>query len=244
MRLITISLVFATLTPAGQKRDSTSSQDEVFLTKGVFLFEPGDIHPTYLDAFKNRPNVISPDGRLEVTVTGPPESLGAWVTVVQRGRLAPDFPFPVWPLEGSADVLWRPDSQAFALTDHRYANNMYALVCGAEFRMGESGPGLGVAISDLTPIVRKAFEEHPRKYYGADDNYDTPNFYAMALRWAGSDDLLVGVSATTSGPAAFPNNGVKIWAVAYLVDVTNEKLVREVSKEQLLSEYKIKVNEH
>jgi hypothetical protein len=242
--LMTISLILATLTPAAQKHDSASPQDQVFLTTGVFLYEPGDIHPTYLDAFKNRPHVVSPDDRLEVTVTGPPESLGAWVTVLQRDNLAGGLDFPVWPLEGSADVLWRPDSQAFALTDHRYANNMYVLVCGTEFRMGEDGPGLGVPITNLTPIVRKAFEQRAAKYYGADDNYETRLFYAMALRWVGSDDLLLGVSATTEGPATFPDHGVNIWAVAYLVDVRNEKLVREVNKEQLLSEYKIRVNEH
>jgi len=236
--LMTVSLILTTVTPAAQKHDSASPEDQFFLTTGVFLYEPGDIHPTSLDAFKKRPHVISPDERLEVTVTGPPESLGAWVTVV-----APDFPFPVWPLEAGADVLWRPDSQAFALTDIRYANLSYVLVCGTEFRMGEDGPGLGVPITNLTPSVRKAFEQRAAKYYGADDNYETRLFYAMALRWVGSDDLLLGVSATTAGPPTFPDRGVKAWAVAYLVDVPNEKLLREVSREQLLSEYKIRVHE-
>ena len=147
------------------------------------------------------------------------------------------------PCKGYLTPFSPSDSRAFALTDNRYANLSYALVCGTEFRMGEDGPGLGVPITDLTPIVRKAFEEHPRKYYGADDNYETRLFYAVALRWVESDDLLVGVSATTAGPPTLPDHGVKIWTVAYLFDVPKEKLLREIGREQLLSEYKIRVHE-
>jgi hypothetical protein len=106
--------------------------------------------------------------------------------------------------------------------------------------MGESEEGLGVRITDLTPIVQKAFEEPAQKYNGTDD-YETRLFYAKALLWIGDGDLLVGVSAMTSGPATLPNRGLKEWDLAYLVDVPNRKIAREVDKEQLLSEYKIKV---
>jgi hypothetical protein len=236
--LITISLAFTTLAFAAQKPDSASPADKDFLPAGPFLFEPGTIHPTYMNAFDDRPVVKSPDGKLGVSVTGPKKSYEAWVTL--SPSTFPDGPVQVWPIQISVDELWRPDSQAFALTDNRYANLSYVLVCGTEFRMGEGGPGLGVPITDLTPIVRKAFEERARTYYEP-GNYDTLLFYAKVLRWIGNDELLVGVSARTSGPPSFPNRGLKEWDVAYLIDVPNGKVVREVGKDQLLSEYKIKV---
>ena len=106
--------------------------------------------------------------------------------------------------------------------------------------MGESEPGLGVPITDLTSIVRDAFAERARKYYDL-ANYDTLSFYAKVLRWIENDELLVGISALTSGPPTFPNRGVNRWDVGYLVDVSKTKVLREVGKDQLLSEYKIKV---
>jgi hypothetical protein len=246
--LIMLSLVFTTLALAVQKTAPATPDflPEEGVPGGPFLFERGTSRPTHMDAFDGRPVVKSPDGRLGVTVTGPKESYGAWVTI--SPSTFPGGPVQVWPMQASVSVLWRRDSQAFALTDNRYANLSYVFVCGTEFRMGESEPGLGVPITDLTPIVRKAFEEHAGKYYER-ENYDTLLFYAMVLRWIGNDDLLVGVSARTSGPPTFPEKdwrerGLKEWDVAYLVDVPNEKVVREVGKDQLLSEYKIKVNEH
>jgi len=170
-------------------------------------------------------------------VTGPKKSYEAWVTISPSAF--PDGPVQVWPIQASVDVLWRPDSQAFALTDNRYANTSYVLVCGTEFRMGENGPGLGVPITDLTPIVRKQFEQAARKYYET-DNYETLLLYAKVLRWTGNDELLVGVNARTSGSTPFPSR-LKEWTVAYLVDVLNEKVVGEVDQDQLFSEYKIKV---
>jgi len=169
---------------------------------------------------------------------GTRQSYEAWVTI--SPSTFPDGPVQVWPIQRSVAVLWRPDSQAFALTDNRYANTSYVFVCGTGFRMGESGPGLGVPIADLTPIVRKVFEDRTRKYYET-DNYDAPSFYAKVLRWVGNEQLLIGVSAMTSGPATSRNRGLKEWDVAYLVDIPNGKVVREVDKDQLLSQYKIKV---
>src|SRR5208337_1377679 len=208
---------------------------------GQFLFERGTSRPTHMDAFDDRPVVKSPDGRLGVTVTGPKASWEAWVTISPSAF--PGGPVQVWPMQASVSVLWRRDSQAFALTDNRYADHSFVLVCGAEFRMGEDGPGLGVAITDLTPIVGDAFKGHVRKYYET-DNYEALLAYAMVLRWIGNDNLLVGVNAKTWGPPTFPNRGINDWYFAYLVDVPNGKVVREVGKDQLLSEYKIKVNEH
>jgi len=106
---------------------------------------------------------------------------------------------------------------------------------------------LGVPITDLTPIVQKAFEERAGTYYQT-DNYGALLFYAFVLRWIGNDNLLVGVNARTSGPPlapekAYRERGLKDWTMAFLVDVANGKVVREVGKDQLLSEYKIKVDE-
>ncbi|MGH9689539.1 MAG: hypothetical protein ACRD4C_00280 [Candidatus Acidiferrales bacterium] len=119
-----------------------------------------------------------------MTVTGPEESYGAWVTV--NPSSFPDGPVQVWPIQRDVDVLWRPDSEAFALTDNRYANRSYVLVCGTNFRMGENGPKLGIPIIDLTPIVEKAFEKRAQGYY-AGQSVDTPLFYDKALRWIEND---------------------------------------------------------
>jgi hypothetical protein len=243
--LITIFLVITSLALAVQQPGSATPADKDFLSVGPFLFEPGTIHPTNMDAFNGRPVVESPDGKLGVTVTGPKASWDAWVTI--SPSTLPGGPVQVWPIQRNVDVLWRPDSQAFALTDNRYANLSYVFVCGTEFRMGERGEGLGVPITDLTPIVQKAFEERAGTYYQT-DNYGALLFYAFVLRWIGNDNLLVGVNARTSGPPlapekAYRERGLKDWTMAFLVDVANGKVVREVGKDQLLSEYKIKVDE-
>jgi hypothetical protein len=240
--LIMLSLAFTSLALAAQKTAPASPDflPEEGLQGGTFLFERGTSRPTHMDFLEGRPVVKSPDGRLGVTVTGPKESYGAWVTI--SPSTFPDGPVQVWPMQASVSVLWRRDSQAFALTDKRYADHSFVLVCGTEFRMGESGPDLGVAITDLTPIVGDAFKEHVRKYYET-DNYEALLAYAMALRWVGNDNLLIGVNAKTWGPHTFPNRGINDWYLAYLVDVPNTKVLREVGKDQLLSEYKIKVAE-
>jgi len=236
--LTTIFLVITTLPLAAQQPSTPGPAVKNLLPAGSFVFDPGAIRPTPIDAFNKRPVVKSPDGNLGVTVTGPEKSYEAWATI--SPSTFPDGPVQVWPLQASADVLWRPDSRAFALTDYRYANLSYVLVCGTEFRMGESGEGLGIQISDLTPVVRTAFAEKARKYYQT-GNYETRLFYAWVLRWTGNDDLLVFVSARTFGPPTFPNQGQNEWDFAYVVDVSNKTVVRELEKEQLLSEYEIKV---
>jgi hypothetical protein len=160
---IAFFLTTATLELAAQQPSPAAHTDKDFLPAGPFLFEPGAVRPTYMDAFNSRPVVKSSDGKFGLTVTGPKESYEAWVTI--SPSKFPDGPVQVWPIQASVAVLWRPNSQSFALTDNRYANLSYVLVCGTEFRIGEDEPGLGVQIVDLTPIVRKAFEESARKYY-------------------------------------------------------------------------------
>ncbi len=233
--LLIVFLFSASLVLAAQQR---ATPDRDFLPAGPFYFEPDAVHPTYMDAFVDRPVVKSLDGKFGVTVTGPRESYGAWVTI--SPSKFPDGPVQVWPIQASVDVLWRPDSQAFALTDNRYANSSYVLVCGTEFRMGEDGPGLGVPITDLTPVVLKPFTEEVQKYYKS-DNYETLLFYAKVLRWIGNDKLLVGIDARTSGPGPFPDR-LREWVFAYVVDVENGRVARQVSKDQLRTEYKIKVD--
>lgn len=234
-----VALIVTTLALAAQQPDSATPADKDFQPAGPFLFEPGTMHPIPMDWLDGRPVVKSPDGKLGVTVTGPKESYGAWVTI--SPSTFPGGPVQVWPIQRDVAVLWKPDSQAFALTDNRYSNASYVLLCGTEFRMGD-GRGVGVPITDLTPIVRKAFEESAQRYYKADD-FDAHHFYAKVLRWIGNEQLLVGVSAIISGPSTFPNGGVKEWNVAYLIDVPSGKVLREVNKEQLLTDYKIKVPE-
>lgn len=243
--LITISLVFSTLTPVAQKPGSaTRPADTDFLPAGPFLFEPGAIHPTYMDAFDSRPVVKSPDGTAQITVTGPPESLKAWITIQFLGRDLQRLEYRVWPIEANVDVLWRPDSEAFALTDNRYADDSYVLVFGTHFYMGERGTKMGVPISDLTPVVWHEFEGRAQKFY-APDAYDTDLIYAKALRWMGNDQLLVGLDARTSltnppGPK-IQDMRIREWHSGYLVDVPSKKVVDEFSEGQLLSHYGIKV---
>jgi len=194
-----------------------------------------------MDAFDARPVVKSPDGKLGLTVTGPKQSYEAWVTVDPSSF--PDGPVQLWPIQASVDVLWRPDSRAFALTDNRYANRSYVLVCSTTFRMGEKGPGLGVSITDLTPTVEKALEKRAQAYY-AGQTFDTPLFYAKVLRWTDNDQLLLGLSARTllanrhgSGRALRIRN----WDLGYLVDVPNNKVAAVLNEAQLLSQYGIRV---
>ena len=236
-QVITVSLTFAASALVAQQPNSAIATGKGFLPAGPFQFEPGGIQPTYMDALDERPVAKSPDGKLDITVTGPKNPDEAWVTI--SPLTFPGAAVQVWPIQASVAVLWRPDSGAFALTDNRYANGSYVLVCGTEFRMGEDERGLGIPITDLTPIVRKAFEERPGKYYKTDE-YEILLFYAKVLRWIGNDDLLIGISARTAGPPTFPDRGMNEWDFAYLVDVPDRKVVREVNKVQLLSEYKIK----
>jgi hypothetical protein len=241
--LITISLFLTTLTLVAQNQDSASQRlAPDFLPAGPFFFEPGALHPTYMDAFDTRPLVKSPDDKTQVTITGPRESLKAWVTIQFLGQYQEGLEYRVWPVEASVTVLWRPDGQEFALTDRRYANNTYVLVIGRDFQMGESAPELGLPMTDLTPIVRKAFEEASRKYYES-QNFDILLFYAVVLRWVGVDNLLIGVSAKTEGPATFPNRGIKDWAVAYRVDLPRKSVLAELNASQLLSQYGIGVTQ-
>jgi len=238
--LLTISIMFTSLALRAQKADSAAPTDKDFLPAGPFLFEPGTVHPTYLDAFDTRPLLKSPDGKLGVTVTGPRESYEAWVTI--SPSTFPNGPVQVWPIQASVDVLWRPDSGAFALTDNRYADHSFALVFGTRFRIGEDGPGLGVPITDLTPIVQGAFDEHARKYYGS-QGYDSLLFYAKVLRWIGSDCLLVGLDARTYNPQVAPPGtfGNKEWFLAYIIAIPGGRVIRELDEGQLLSEYGIKI---
>jgi hypothetical protein len=234
---VMVLLTIAASALVAQQPNSAIATGKGFLPAGPFQFEPGGIQPSYMDALDERPVVKSPDGKLDITVSGPKNPDEAWVTI--SSLTFPGAAVQVWPIQASVAVLWRPDSGAFALTDNRYANGSYVLVCGTEFRMGEDERGLGIPITDLTPIVRKAFEERPGKYYKTDE-YETLLFYAKVLRWIGNDNLLIGISARTAGPPTFPDRGMNEWDFAYLVDVPDRKVVREVNKVQLLSEYKIK----
>lgn len=132
--LIVVFVVTA-LALTAQQPHSVSPTDKSVLPSGPFLFEPGTVRPTYMDAFNSRPVVKSPDGKVSVTVTGPKEAYAAWI-MVSRSNF-PDGAIQVWPIQSSVDVLWRPDSHSFALTD-RYANASYVLVCGIDFRMEDN----------------------------------------------------------------------------------------------------------
>jgi hypothetical protein len=230
-------MLVAAIGLAAQKPSSVGTVDKDFLPASPFVFDQNMVHPTYMDAFDVRPVIKSPDGKFGITVTGPKESYAAWVTASPSA--SPDASIRVWPIQASVAILWRPNSQSFVLTDH-YSNDSYVLLCGATFRIEGDPVGLGVSITDLTPIVRKAFDTRAKKYYEGDD-FEDRLFYAIALRWVGNDDLLVGISARTVGPRTFPNQGQKEWDFAYLIDVPDRKVLREVDKEQLLSEFTITV---
>ncbi len=233
------------LPTAAQKSVSPSLPPQPdYLPAGPFYFERGAPRPTDMDAFRNRPTVKSPSGRAQITVTGPAESLKAWVTLEFLGRYARGLEYQVWPIERDVDVLWRPDSRAFALTDNRYANMSYVLVCGTNFRLGERGLGLGIPITDLTPVVRKTFGAPAKRYYGSDP-YDVDMFYLKALRWVGNDHLLVGLDARTL-PANAHGSGrrtprIREWYLGYLIDVPSKRVVGDLSEAQLLSRYGIRV---
>lgn len=243
--LLAVLLAFTALTPGAQKPDSgTRSADADSLAAGPFLFEPGAIQPRYMDAFDSRPIVKSPDGRLAVTVTGPKESYGAWVTIDPSEF--PDGPVQVWPIQRNVDVLWRPDSRMFALTDNRSANASYLLLFGIHFRMGEGegGERLGIPITDLTPPVQEVFEARAQKFY-APAAYNTDLVYVKALRWVGNGRLLAGLNAKTSlsNPPGQNRQDIRVkdWYVGYVIDVTSKKVVEELSERQLFSQYGIKV---
>lgn len=243
--LITLLLLFAIASAVAQMPSSAVRPEHPsFPPPGPFLFGPGSVQPTYIDPFDYRPVVKSPDGSLEVAVTGPKKSLGAWVTVVQTGSLAPGFPFQVWPIEAGGSILWRPDSSAFAFTDYRYADMAFVLIFGTDFNMGNRGPTLGVPMTDLTPVVRRAFAAHADKYYSSRD-WVVPFFYVVALRWIPNDQLLVGLKArtwvSTRPGATVRDMRVKFWYLGYVVDVSDKRVVSELSEAQLLSEYGIKV---
>lgn len=242
----------AAIASAAQQRPVSATQESnrtvppaqgKFLAAGPFLFSPGAAQPTYMDAFDSRPTVESPDGKLAVTVTGPKQSWGAWVTI--SPSVFPDGPVQVWPLQASADVLWNPNSHVFALTDNRNANDSYVLVFGTRFQMGENGPGLGVPITDLTPTIWSAFKTRAKEFY-ATDAYQADLFYTKTLLWVADDQLLVGLDAKTSlnnvpAGSTWRDMKIKEWYVGYVVDVSQKKVVRELSESQLLSEYGISV---
>jgi len=245
--VLTAAIALATqqrLVSAAQERDRTlPSTQTKFLAAGPFFFKPGAIHPTYMDAFDTRPVVGSPNGKLAVTITGPKKSWAAWVTI--NPSEFPGGPIQVWPIQANVDVLWRPDSQSLALTDNRGANDSYVLIFGTHFRMGEGGRGLGVPVTNLTPIIEKDFDAHAQKFYAGED-YDTDLFYAKTLRWVGNQLLLVGLAAKTSlsnvpSGSTWRNMKIKEWYLGYVLDVSQKKVVRELSESQLLSQYGIGV---
>src|ERR1700740_293272 len=103
--LIAIPLLFIALTLLAQKPDSiVKPATPAFLPAGPFFFEPGAIHPTNLDAFGNRPLVKFPDARAQITITGPEESLKAWVTVQFLAQYMEGLEYRVWPVEGRAST--------------------------------------------------------------------------------------------------------------------------------------------
>jgi hypothetical protein len=101
------------------------------------------------------------------------------------------------------------------------------------------GP-LGVPVTDLTPIARKAFEIQAVQYYRHTE-FDMRSFYAQALRWLGNDQILIGVSAMTVGNMTFPDQGKREWNLAYRVDLLHGRVLRELSEQQLRAEYGIRV---
>ena len=178
VQLITALSFVAVLTPAAQQHSSATAEKE-FSPDGPFLFAAGTPRPTPMDAFENRPVVESPDGKVGITVNGPKESYAAWVTVSHSAF--PDGQIRVWPIQASVDVLWRPDSQAFAVTDMRNANGSYVLVCGMDFRMEDNEEGLGVPITDLTPAIENAFEKLPQVYYAGKDSISPVLYHGSPL---------------------------------------------------------------
>ncbi len=190
-----------------------------------------------MDWIKIRPRIKSPDGKFEITVTGPKESLRAWVTV--KSLTPPYLSLRVLSIQRDVTVLWRPDSKAFALTDDRYANLSYARVYGVYFaKCTNIGTCLALRVTDLTPVVRKVFEASLQKYYFPNP-YEILLFYAKILRWIRKDRLLVGVSAMVTNPRHI--SGENEWNMAYIVDVAHKSVLREIKESQLLSKYGIKI---
>ena len=203
---------------------------------------PKTRNSVYMDYSTEDVRALSPNSRLEVTVTGEKKSLRAWVTVKQ---FAGGWSIRVWPIERNVGVLWKPNSSAFALTDNRYANRSYVIIIGARFHM--AGRDLGVHRVDVTPLVRRALMERVQRYYrghfGISKVGGPYSLYVKALRWLGNDRLLIGVFAVTSLP--MPSHklgvarGVKGWKLGYLVNVLRMKIIRPVSTKMMQMEYGI-----
>lgn len=201
--------------------------------------------PVPMDYLTRGVSAVSPNGDLNVTVTGKKEPFQAWVTL---NKPAQGWSIQVWPIERNVTVLWNPDGRSFALTDDRYANHSYVLVIGTRFHM--NGPKLGVQRVDLTPVLQDAFANRARRYYrkhyGKSDYDGSYSFYAKALRWVSDNDLLVAVSGITSLPLS-PRHlgtaaGVKGWAYGYLLDVSHRRILRTLSKKAMRAEYGIDVS--
>lgn len=200
----------------------------------------------YLSYSNDDVRAPSPNGELDVVVTGEKKSLKAWVTLIQNQR---GLYVQAWPIERNVDVLWKPDSRVFALTDNRYANNSYVILVGTKFRT--TGKHLGLRFTNLTPLVRRALQARAKRYYRF--HFDTSSvpvvysLYAKALCWMPKDYLLVGVVSITSLPMPPPKfgrpRGVKLWERGYVVSVSDGKIVRSLNKEATRREFGVDLSE-
>ena len=141
--------------------------------------------PAYAPQFSTRATrldrdgiAVSPDGKISVQIRPLPDSDSSQpaLVIVRSGNLKLDTNIP----SGfDAEILWSPDSQAFALTgSSEGANGLYQMEV---IRISERG----MHVVQLTPMIREAFG-HPVKCGWQ----ESPN--VAAIRWAApSQELIV-----------------------------------------------------
>ena len=174
----------------------------------------------------DRPRVASPDGEWLVTVWG--AKTDAWLMLEGKDG-TPQI--QVWPIFASCTILWKPDSTAFAIVDARFSNHQFLLV---NFIRGYKSSEQ----VDLSPVLER------RLRASVPPDYDLDKIYVKPLQWLPGGRLLVGSLGVTYKKRNFPGDwpGVSRY-FGYIVDPDKRQILRGLSKDEVLKEYHINLEE-